>query len=139
MCYADRGSLPWSVRWWQGQFECLCQRSTSSAGKNGPVCVLNRVYQNNAVSAPKLANVLLHFVSDWAWPGISSIYIILLFLLFWSLIGFTRLLIILSSQNYCDIFIYSVLLPHKHFDPWNVEHYLFWNVGHLLLLSLPLS
>ena len=45
VCYADRGFLPQSVRWWQGQLECLCQRSTSSAGRNGPVGVLNRVYQ----------------------------------------------------------------------------------------------
>ena len=45
MCYADRGSLPWSVRWWERQFECLHQRSTSSAGKNGLVGVLNRVCQ----------------------------------------------------------------------------------------------
>ena len=45
MFYADRGSLPQSVRWWWGQLECLCQRSTSCAGKNGPVGVLTRVYQ----------------------------------------------------------------------------------------------
>ena len=45
VCYADRGSLPWSVRWWWGQLECLHQRSTSSAGENGPVGVLDRVYQ----------------------------------------------------------------------------------------------
>ena len=45
MCYADRGSLPWSVRQWWGQLECLHQRSTSSAGKNWPLGVLNRVYQ----------------------------------------------------------------------------------------------
>ena len=44
MCYADRGSLPWSVRWW-GQIKCLCQGSTSSAGRNGLVGVLDRVYQ----------------------------------------------------------------------------------------------
>ena len=35
VCYTDRGSLPWSVRWWQVQLKCLCQRSTSSAGRNG--------------------------------------------------------------------------------------------------------
>ena len=43
--YTDRGSLPQFVRQWQGQLKCLCQRSTSSAGKNGLVGVLNRVYQ----------------------------------------------------------------------------------------------
>ena len=45
VCYADRGSLPQSVRQWQGQLEHLCQGSTSSAGRNGPGGVLNRVYQ----------------------------------------------------------------------------------------------
>ena len=45
VCYTGRGSLPQSVRWWWGQLECLCQRSTSSAGKNGPVGVLHRFYQ----------------------------------------------------------------------------------------------
>ena len=45
MCYANRGSLPQSVRQWQGQFKCLCQGSTSSVGKNGSVGVLDRVYQ----------------------------------------------------------------------------------------------
>ena len=45
VCNADRSSLPWSVRQWQGQLKHLCQRSISSAGKNGPVDVLNRVYQ----------------------------------------------------------------------------------------------
>ena len=43
-CYADSGSLPQSVGWWQGQLEHLCQRSPSSAGRNGQVGVLNRVY-----------------------------------------------------------------------------------------------
>ena len=45
MCYADRGSLPWSVREWQGQLKCLHQGFISSAGRSGPVGVLNRVYQ----------------------------------------------------------------------------------------------
>ena len=45
VCYADRGTLPQSVRQWWGQLKHLYQRSTSSAGRNGPVDVLNRVYQ----------------------------------------------------------------------------------------------
>ena len=45
MCYADRGSLPRSVRQWQGQLECLCKGSTSSAGRIGLDGVLDRVYQ----------------------------------------------------------------------------------------------
>ena len=45
VCYADKGSLPQSVRWWWRQLKHLCQRSTSSVGRNGQVGVLNRVYQ----------------------------------------------------------------------------------------------
>ena len=45
MCYADKGSLPQSVRWWWGQLECLCQGCTSNVGNNGPLGVLDRVYQ----------------------------------------------------------------------------------------------
>ena len=45
VCYADRGSLPQSVRQWQRQLKHLCQRSTSSVGRNGQVGVLNRVYE----------------------------------------------------------------------------------------------
>ena len=35
VCYAYRGSLPQSIRWWWGQHEHLCQRSTRSVGRNG--------------------------------------------------------------------------------------------------------
>ena len=38
LCYTDRGSLPWSVRQWQGQLKCLSQGSTSSAGRSGAGC-----------------------------------------------------------------------------------------------------
>ena len=37
VCYTDRGSLPQSVRWWQGKLECLHHRSMSSVGRNGQV------------------------------------------------------------------------------------------------------
>ena len=58
------------------------------------------------------------------------VYIILLFLLFWSLIGSTRLLIILSSRNICVTFIYSILLPINILilRMWSTC-YLFWKVG----------
>ena len=45
VCYADKGSLPQSVRQWWGQLKHLCQRSTSSVGRNGSVGVLDREYQ----------------------------------------------------------------------------------------------
>ena len=35
VCYADKGSLPQSVRWWWGQLKCLHHGSTSSAGGSG--------------------------------------------------------------------------------------------------------
>ena len=53
---------------------------------------------HNAISAPKLAN-FCYIYFRLTWPGIPLAYIILLFLPFWSLIIFTRLLIILSFQN----------------------------------------
>ena len=43
--YEDKGALPKSVRQWQGQLEHLHQRSTNNLGRNGQVCVLNRMYQ----------------------------------------------------------------------------------------------
>ena len=46
VCCADRGSLPQSIRQWWGQREHQHQRSTSSAGRNGQVGVLNKVYQS---------------------------------------------------------------------------------------------
>ena len=53
---------------------------------------------NNAIFAPKLANILLHlFHVGLAWHTIS-IYCSAISV-FWSLIGFTRLLIILTSQK----------------------------------------
>ena len=45
VCYANKGSLSWSIRQWWGQLKCLHQGSTSSAGGSGPVGVLDRVYQ----------------------------------------------------------------------------------------------
>ena len=43
--YTDMGSLPHSVRQWQGQLKHLHQRSTSNVGKNGKVGILEMVYQ----------------------------------------------------------------------------------------------
>ena len=57
-----------------------------------------QVVPNNIISAPKLG----HFWCIYfrlGWPGIQLVYIILLFLPFWSLIILTRLLLVLSSQN----------------------------------------
>ena len=58
------------------------------------------------------------------------------FWFFWSLIGFTKLLIILSSQNYCVIFYLQHPPSHKYFAPWDVEHLfkLAWKTATLLAL-----
>ena len=98
VCYTDRGSLPQSVRWWQGQLECLHHWSTSSPGKKGLVGVLDRVYQT-MLSLPQRKQIFCYICFRLALPGIPLVYSVLLFLLFWSLFSFTRLLIILSSQN----------------------------------------
>ena len=93
---------------------------------------------NNAISGPKLANCLVHlFQVGLAWHTIGNI--ILLFLPFWSLIVFTRLLIILLFQNKCVIFIYSILLINILILGMLSICYLCWKVGHPLLLSLPLN
>ena len=59
---------------------------------------------------PKISKLFGTFILGW--PGLVYNWYIWFcyFLPFWSLIIFTRLLIILSSQIYCVIFIYSVLL-----------------------------
>ena len=62
VCYGDRGSLPQSVRQWWGQLKHLCQGSTSSAGRSGLVCVLNRVYQTMP-SLPLIFIIRFHLLS----------------------------------------------------------------------------
>ena len=44
VCYADKGTLPQSARQWLGSLEYLQQKYTSSAGKNGLIGVLQRVF-----------------------------------------------------------------------------------------------
>ena len=93
VCYTDRGSILQSVRQWWGQLKHLCQRSTSSVGRNGQAGV-----PYSAIFAPKLANFLVHlFQVGLAWHTIGVYHSAIS--AFWSLIIFTRLLIILSFQN----------------------------------------
>ena len=123
MCYADWGSLPQSDRWWQGQLECLHQRSTSSAGKNGQVGVLDRVYQNNTIFASKLPNFLLHlFQVGLAWHTIG-IYpsAISAFLEPHQIHKASNHPVILKLMHH---FYLQHPPSHKQFDPWNVEHLL---------------
>ena len=44
MCYADKGSLPQSLRQLRGKLRYLQQYSTSNVGKNQQVGVLEKVY-----------------------------------------------------------------------------------------------
>ena len=139
VCYADKGSLPQSVRRWQGQLKHLHQRSTRLCWKEWAGWCAQKGVPNNAISAPKLANFLVHlFQVGQAWCTISIYHSAIS--TFWSLIIFTRLLIILSFQNQCIIFIYSILLLINIFILGMLSVcYLCWRVGHPLLVSLPLS
>ena len=75
---------------------------------------------NNAISAPKLANVLLHlFQVGLAWHSIG-IYLSAISV-FLSLIAFTRHLIILSFLKRMHHFYLQHPPSHKWFDPWDVE------------------
>ena len=98
VCYTDRGCLPPSVRWWQGRLKHLCQGVYQQCWKEWASWCARQGLPNDVISATHLANIC-YIYFRWAWPGIRLVYTILLFLLFWSLIRFTRLLIILSSQT----------------------------------------
>ena len=123
MCYVDRGSLPHSIRQWQGQLKCLPRRSTSSAGKNGPVGVLDRGLPNNVISAPKLANFLLHlFQVGLAWCTIGIYHsAISAFLEPHQIDKASNHPVILKLMHH---FYLQHPLSHKHVDPWDVEHLL---------------
>ena len=55
----DRGSLPQSVRQWQGQLDHLWSRSASNVERNGQVGVLNSCTKQCHI-CPKLADILVH-------------------------------------------------------------------------------
>ena len=77
---------------------------------------------NNAISASKLANFLLHlFQVALAWHTIGIYHSVIS--AFWSLLSFTRLLIILSSQTNASFYL-QCPPSCKCFDPWDVEHLL---------------
>ena len=123
MCYTNRGSLPQSVRQWWGQLKCLHQGSNSNVGKNGPVGVLDRVLPNDAISASKLANFLLHlFQVGLAWHTIG-IYCS-------AISAFLEPHWLDKASNYPVIsklmcHFYLQLPPScKWFDPWDVECFL---------------
>ena len=74
VCYADRGSLPQSVRQWQRQLKGLHQKSTSRVGRNGQVGVLIRVYQTMPY-LPLIYQIFGTFILGW--PGLAYNWYIL--------------------------------------------------------------
>ena len=122
VCYTDRGSLPQSVRQWQGQLKHLHQRSTSSVGRNGQVNVLDRVYQ----TMPSLPQNKLFFLVHLFQVGLA-----------WNTIGIYHSAIstflephhLHKASNHPVIsklmhHFYLQCPLHKCFDPWDVEHLL---------------
>ena len=98
VCYANKGSLPQSIRWWQRQLRMSTSRVYQQCWREWAGWCAQQGLPNNAISAPKLANFCyICFRSDW--PGIPLESIVLLFLHFWNLIAFTRHLIILLFLN----------------------------------------
>ena len=98
VCYANKGSLPQSIRWWQRQLGTSTSRVYQQCWREWAGWCARQGLPNNAISAPKLANFCyICFRSDW--PGIPLESIVLLFLHFWNLIAFTRHLIILLFLN----------------------------------------
>ena len=72
VCYADKGSLPQSIRWWQRQLKHLCPKVYQQCWKEWAGCCTQQGVPNNSVSAPKLANYLLHlFQGGLAWHAIG--------------------------------------------------------------------
>ena len=138
MCYADRGSLPWSVRQWQGQLHHLHQGSTNNAGRSGPVVCLTG-FTKQCPLCPKLANFLFHlFQVGLAWHTIGIYHS--------AISAFLEPHHIHKASNHPVIsklmhyFIYSSLLLINGLilGMWSTC-YLFWKVGHLHLPLLPLS
>ena len=76
---------------WQWQLEHQCQRLPAILEGKGQVDVASDGVPNNAISALKLANFLVHFLG-LAWVAEQLVFIILLFLFFFR--------ISLSSQSF---------------------------------------
>ena len=120
VCYADRGSLPQSVRLWWGQLEHLHQGPTSSAGRNELVGVLDRVYQTMPSLPPKLANFFLHlFQVGLAWHTIGIDHsAISAFLEHHRIHKVSNHPVILKLMHH---FYLQHPTSHKQFDLWDIE------------------
>ena len=97
VCCTDGGSLQ-PVRWWWGNSNVYIKGLPAVLeGVGQLVCSTGFTKQYHL--CPYTSTFFVRFISDGDWPGIPLVSIILLFLHFWSLIAFTRQLIILSFQN----------------------------------------
>ena len=139
LCYTDRGSLPWSVRQWQGQLGTSTSRVYQQCRKEWDGWCAQQGLPNNALSDPKLANFLLHLFK--VGPA-------------WHTIGIYHSAISVFLEPYCihkasNHPVISKLMHHFYLQllllinglilgMWSAC-YLFWKVGHLHLLLLPLS
>ena len=123
-----------------GHLECLHQGSTSSAGREWASWCARQGLQNNAISARKLANFLLHlFQVGLAWHTIG-IYCS-------AISAFLEPHHIHKASNHPVIFktnasflftVSSLLVNGLILGMWSAC-YVFWKVGHLHLLLLPSS
>ena len=104
-CVLHRQRFSASVRQWQGWHKQLQQKFASSAGMDGPVSVLKRVYQTVLFLSLNQLEFLVHlFRVRLAWCTVCTYYSIICHIII------ERLQVIWSSLSECIIFIYSVLL-----------------------------
>ena len=105
------------------QLKHLSQMSTSSIGKEWSGWCVQQGVPNNAISAPKLANVLVHlFQVGLAWCTIGIYHsAISAFLEPYHLHKASNHPVI--SKLMCHFYL-QCPPSNKHFDPWDVEHLL---------------
>ena len=97
-CVLHRQGFSWSVRWWQGQLKHYIKGLPAVLERIG-MLVCSTGFTKQCHLCPYTSNFFCYICFRLDGTGIQLVYIILLFLIFWSLTGFMRLLIMLSSQN----------------------------------------
>ena len=120
MCCTDKGSLPQSVSWWWWGDLSIYNEGLSAILERMGRFVCSSGLPNNAMSAPKLANFLVHF-SGLAWFVIQWVFIILLFQLFWEAHHHHKASNHHISSKLMHHFYLEYLPSHKHLNPWDVE------------------
>ena len=122
VCYADRGSFPQSVRQW-GATQMSMSRVYQQCWKEWARWGTQQGLPNNALSAPKLANFLLHlFQVGLAWHTIGIYHS--------AISAFLEPHCIYKASNHPVIskLMHHFYLQHplslKQFDPWDVEYLL---------------